>query len=72
MIHVTSDVPREQLEKTVDAELDAFDAWFRANIMDEPLVKSERSILKTYLGYKLGVANATSGKTAGVEAPHGA
>ncbi len=72
MIHVTTDAPKEQLEVHVDDEINAFDKWFRENIQDLPLVRSERAILKTYLGYKLKVKDEPAGTTAGVEASHGA
>ncbi len=59
MIEVKTDVQVEEQEKTVDEEIAAFDAWFQSKGND-PLVKSERAILKTYFWYKLrGEKNGT-------------
>lgn len=52
MIDVTTQSSDEALEGTVDAEIRAFDKWFQAKGND-PLVKSEVAILKTYFWYKL-------------------
>jgi hypothetical protein len=59
MIEVTTTTPVEEQEKTVDEEIAAFDAWFQSR-GNQPLVKSERAILKTYFWYKLrGEKNGT-------------
>lgn len=51
----------EELEKLVEEDLRMFEAWFRAKGND-PLVRSERAILKTYLWFKVkGETDATSG-----------
>lgn len=57
------DVPGEELERLVEADIQAFDAWFQkqqkeaaakagGEVFSEPLVRSERAILKTYLYWK--------------------
>jgi hypothetical protein len=40
------------IEQLVDADIDAFDEHFQG-LGNEPLVKAERAIVKTYLAYKL-------------------
>jgi len=57
MIHLQSTLPKEKLEEAVDAELASFDTWFQATLGNGPLVNSERAIVKTYLAWKLGVAD---------------
>lgn len=44
--------PPTQLADAMDSELSAFNQWF-AGQGNEPLVKMERTILKTYLAWKL-------------------
>ena len=58
-INITADegkkLPREELSRLVDIELDDFDLWFTSTFDGESsLAKFERSILKTYLMWKLG------------------
>lgn len=73
MIEVTSTAVKEQLEKDVDVELDTFQAFCAERLgFEGALTPSERAIVKTYLGYKLKVANEPTGTTTGVEASHGA
>lgn len=40
------------LEKEVDADLDAFNAWFQEHLKDGPLDNLERAAIKTYLWWK--------------------
>jgi hypothetical protein len=42
----------EELAAGMDTELELFEKWFR-NRGNEPLVRNERSILKTFLAWKL-------------------
>lgn len=51
MFAVVCTAPEEALEAAVDKELVAFDEWFQSRGND-PIVRSERAILKTYLWYK--------------------
>jgi len=45
-------VPPGELAAAMDVELEAFDRWFRSQ-GNQPLARLERSILKTYLAWKL-------------------
>lgn len=48
--HITDSV---ELEAAVDADITAFDEYFQRELKnDEPLSKSERAIVKTYLWWK--------------------
>jgi len=40
------------IEAEVDADIAAFDAWFQS-LPNDPLVRSEKAAIKTYLFYKL-------------------
>ena len=52
MLKVTPEKP-EELEAEVDSDIAAFDAWFQQHLQNgQPLVRSERAILKTYLYWK--------------------
>lgn len=44
--------PEETPEKIVDADIKAFDEWFRG-LGNDPLIHMEKAVLKTYLWYKL-------------------
>lgn len=46
------DIPLDELGKAMDPEVVAFQQWFRAQ-GNQPLTGVERSILRTYLGWKL-------------------
>ena len=46
------DASDAELASAIDAELEVFQAWFRAQ-SNEPLVGFERSLLRTYLAWKL-------------------
>lgn len=73
-VHI-EDVPHgETLEQTVDKELEAFNVWFMKKMeTDQPLVRSETAILKTYLWYKLQEEKReVSDTTNTVETSHGA
>lgn len=49
----------EALESAVDADIQAFEAWF-SSLGNDPLTKGERAILKTYLWWKTkGAADGT-------------
>lgn len=73
MIDVTTEAPKEQLEQCVNEEIDTFETFCQKRLNFEgKLTPSERAIVKTYLGYKLKVANESAGTTPGVEASHGA
>jgi len=52
---VVSDSPNTDILQAVSAEIEEFDGWFRS-VGNEPLVKSEIAILKTYFAWKLGLA----------------
>lgn len=52
MITVSTTTTREELETSVSEDLAAFDAWFQS-LGNDPLVRSEVAILKTYLYFKL-------------------
>ena len=41
----------KQVEAAVDRDIDAFDAYFRS-LGNDPLVRSEKAIIKTYLHWK--------------------
>jgi hypothetical protein len=55
MITVQSTSDRAKQEEDVDADLEAFNDW--AQNKGGALARSERAILKTYLAWKLGVAD---------------
>ena len=42
-------------EKLVDADIAAFGAWAQEALKFEPLVRSEKAVLKLYLRWKLRV-----------------
>lgn len=42
----------KKLEEAVDADIVAFDEYFQKELKNEPLVRSERAIIKTYLHWK--------------------
>ncbi len=54
MLKVTTDAANEALESTVDEDLLRFEEYFRG-LGNDPLVRSEKAILKTYLHYKLRI-----------------
>lgn len=51
----------EDFEKAVDKDLEEFDQWAQKKL-GQPIVRSERAILKTYLWYKMKEANAPADK----------
>ena len=57
MIQIQSTLPKEKQEEAVDEELEAFSAWMGDK--GGPLSRPERAIVKTYLAWKLGVANGS-------------
>jgi len=63
MITVNTTEPAEKLEEEVDGELRLFEEWFKAQGND-PLVRSEKAILKTYFFWKVkgGGNGATTGR----------
>ena len=49
------DIPDVEVrEKEVDADIASFDVAFQA-LGNDPLVRAEKAILKTYLAWKLGL-----------------
>ena len=52
MLTVTAENNDEGLEREVDGDLEAFDEWFRS-LGNDPMMRSERAILKTFLFFKL-------------------
>lgn len=57
MLTVQSTLPKENQEEDVEEELKTFSEW-----MDDkggPLARAEAAILKTYLGWKLGVVRGS-------------
>ena len=54
MVRIQFEGDPTKLEETVDNDIDQFNESFR-RMGNEGLVRSERAILKTYLGWKLGV-----------------
>lgn len=55
MIQVRSEEPEVNIEKQVDEDIASFNDFFR-ELGNDPLAKSERAIIKTYLAWKLGLA----------------
>lgn len=43
------------VEKVVDSDIEDFNRWFQAQGND-PVIHLEKAIIKTYLGWKLGLA----------------
>ena len=43
---------RAELEAAVDADIAAFDAYFQKKLNNDPLLASEKAMLKTYLWFK--------------------
>jgi hypothetical protein len=71
MIEVTaSATSNTDFEKEVDADLNEFSEWVHKRL-GQPVVNSERSILKTYLWYKVKERNAPAVETSPVEASNG-
>lgn len=42
-----------ELEQTVDAAIAAFDEYFQRDLGNDPLVKGEKAIIKTFLHFHL-------------------
>lgn len=42
-------------EKVVDADIDDFNSFFQSELKNAPMTGAERAIIKTYLGWKLGL-----------------
>jgi hypothetical protein len=62
MVLVTADVPADStLEREVDIDIETFEQWFctRIDSSTPKLANVERAIIKTFLAYKLGLANKT-------------
>lgn len=45
-------MPKEAIEPAVDKEIENFDQFFQSELKNEPLLKSEKALLKTYLFWK--------------------
>lgn len=52
MIEVSTTCSQDELEPAVGRDLQKFETWFRG-LGNDPLVRSEFAILKTYLYWKL-------------------
>lgn len=52
MLEVQASCEPEDLERAVEADLRTFEGWFRG-LGNDPLVRGEVAILKTYLWWKL-------------------
>ena len=52
MLQVQHDGAMDKLESEVDADIEAFDVWFRS-LGNDALVRSEKATLKTYLWWKV-------------------
>lgn len=64
MVSVVVEEEGQLLEQTVETDIRAFEEWFRSQGND-PLVKSEWAILKTYLFFKTRVQGEKHGTQAG-------
>lgn len=53
---VQREVSLPAVEPLVDASIDEFNEYFQRVLKNDPLIPSERAILKTYLGFALSVA----------------
>lgn len=53
-VTVEQGVPTTELERVVDADVEEFSQFFQS-LGNEPLVRGEKAIIKTYLAWKLGV-----------------
>ena len=62
MIQVTADVAPEELEALVDADIVAFDRYFQS-MGNDPLLKAEKAIIKTYMFFQLRVKGKIDGQT---------
>ena len=68
MVKVQVDAPvvspdrKANLLAAVTEEISEFDKWFQS-LGNQPLVKSETAILKTYFAYKLGLAKGAEAPT---------
>lgn len=73
MIEVTAQETSDgsSFEKEVGQDLDAFSVWLEKKL-GQPLVNTERAILKTYLWYKVKEKDASPDQTNPVEGSHGA
>ena len=49
------DVQPHEVEKTVDQDIEDFNDFFK-RLGNEPIIRSEKAILKTWLAWKLGLA----------------
>jgi hypothetical protein len=52
MLEVKAGCPQGEVEHAVEEDIRRFDAWFRG-LGNDPIVRSEVAILKTYLWWKL-------------------
>lgn len=51
---VSVQAPAVDIEASVDRDIESFDVWFQT-LGNSPLSRPERAIIKTYLGFKLGL-----------------
>lgn len=56
-VKIESSSPSEY-ERVVNEEIDGFEEFFSKKLGNDPLVKGERAIIKTFLAWKLGLAKA--------------
>jgi hypothetical protein len=47
-------ITAEQREIAVDADIEAFNVYFQQELGNDPLVRSERAIIKTFFAYHIG------------------
>lgn len=45
----------KQIECIVDDDIKDFDSFFQEHLKNDPMNKAERAIIKTYVGWKLGI-----------------
>ena len=51
------EVQPHDVEKTVDQDIEDFNEFFRG-LGNEPIIRSEKAIIKTFLAWKLGLAKS--------------
>jgi len=61
VLKVTVEDKTRPLEEVVDEDIKKFEEWFRTHLQNgEPLVRSEKAIIKTYLRWKTLDAEVTN------------
>lgn len=64
MITVQTACEAGKLEEAVDKDIADFDMYFQNTLKNEPLTKSERAAIKTYLWFKTHVNGGSNGTEA--------